>query len=74
VSEAYEDYVVVKKNKTLSNVVFEYYGNLDFFEEVLELNINAIGLDVFLDQGTKLKLPVFVQEELLKEVEASTLW
>ena len=69
-----DNYVVVKKNKTLSKIVFEYYGHLGFFEKILELNINTIGLDMFLNQGTKLTLPFFEQETKLVEVEASTLW
>lgn len=73
-NEEYEEYVVVQKNRTLSEIVFEYYGNLDFFEEVLEINIGTIDLDVFLKQGTKLNLPVFEQDDQLTEIEASTLW
>ncbi len=65
--------VIMQENKRLDEIVFEEYGHLNYLEEVLERNIEAIGYDVFLPQGIEIMLPFYVKENV-KEVEASTLW
>lgn len=70
----YQEFVVTKKFDRLDAIVFRTYGNLDFLEEILELNIKIIQQEVFLPQGTKLKLPIYEQQNTLNEVEASRLW
>ena len=66
--------IVTQKDKRLDEIVFLEYGHLEYFEEVLELNIGAIEQQMHLPQGIELKLPIYQREEKIKEVEASKLW
>ena len=66
--------IVTQKDKRLDEIVFLAYGHLQYLEEVLELNIQAIEQQVHLPQGIELQLPIYKKEEKTQEVEASKLW
>jgi len=70
----YKTVIVTEKNKRLDEIVFLEYGNLKYFENVLELNIKTIGQEVFLKQGIELILPIYIEEKKIEEIEASKLW
>ena len=65
--------IVTSKGQRLDEIVFAEYAHLDYFEEILELNIKAIEQQVHLPVGIELLLPMR-SEPKVKEVEASTLW
>ena len=66
--------VITQSDKRLDEIVFLEYGHLRHVEEILELNIKAIGQEVYLPKGIELKLPIYEEEKNIKEVQASTLW
>ena len=70
----YESYLVTRREERLDAIVFRKYGHLDFLEEILELNIKAIGQNLFLQQGFSIELPIRRIVSKAKEVEASKLW
>jgi phage tail protein X len=74
--DEYETYKVIQKNRRLDEIVFEYYGNVELLEKVLEMNIDTLGDAMFLSQGTEIKLPFVVEvvQSKPREIEASTLW
>jgi len=64
--------IKVTENKRLDQVVYEQLGNLDNFEEILELNKHLIEKDV-LDIGDIVYLPEPKQEDE-KIIKEKALW
>jgi len=62
----------VTENKRLDQVVYEQLGNLDNFEEILELNKHLIEKDI-LDIGDIVYLPEPKQEDE-KIIKEKALW
>lgn len=63
--------VIVKQEKRIDEIVFEYYGNLDHLDEVIELNPHLYQ-KVVLDLGDKIKLPEFQKKEKIANIKG--LW
>ena len=72
-NDEHKTIIVTSRGQRLDEIVFAEYGHLDYFEEILELNIKAIEQQVHLPVGIELLLPMR-SEPKVKEVEASTLW
>ena len=64
--------IKLTENKRLDQVVYENLGNLDNFEEILELNKHLIEKDI-LDIGDIVYLPEPIQTNE-KIVEEKALW
>ena len=62
--------IKLKENKRLDQIVYDYYGNLDNFEEILELNKHLIE-KVILDIDDVVYLPDITTGKI---VEEKSLW
>jgi len=62
--------IKLKENKRLDQIVYDYYGNLDNFEEILELNKHLID-KVILDIDDVVYLPDITTGKI---VEEKSLW
>ena len=62
--------IKLKENKRLDQVVYDYYGNVDNFEEILELNKHLIE-KVILDIDDVVYLPDITTGKI---VEEKSLW
>ncbi len=65
--------IKLTENKRLDQVVYENLGNLDNFEEILELNKHLIEKDI-LDIGDIVYLPEPTQTDNEKILEEKALW
>ena len=62
-----------KGGERLDEIVFKHYGNLDFFNKVLELNGGLNG-KLHLEDGDKVLLPKIEQKEVETEENLKALW
>ncbi|WP_151946925.1 tail protein X [Aliarcobacter butzleri] len=64
---------ITQKNKRLDEIVYNYYGSLEHFQKVLELNNIT---KVFLDLGDVIELPDIEELEEKKDEfsEVGGLW
>ncbi|WP_157352234.1 tail protein X [Aliarcobacter butzleri] len=64
---------ITQENKRLDEIVYNYYGSLEHFQKVLELNNIT---KVFLDLGDVIKLPDIEELEEKKDEfsEVGGLW
>lgn len=60
--------ILAKDKDRLDQIVYEIYGSLDNFEQILELNPN---LSLILRAGDRIKLPDNLKEQESKEEQ---LW
>ncbi|WP_419782332.1 phage tail protein [Malaciobacter marinus] len=63
--------VVVQENKRLDEIVFSHYGNLDHFDDVVEVN-EKLSLKTILELGDEVYLPEFQKKQ--KEQIVQALW
>lgn len=62
---------IVQEDKRLDEIVFEHYGSLDHFDDVVDVN-EKLALKTFLDLGDVVELPEF--SKITKSSNARTLW
>ncbi|MFW3412012.1 phage tail protein [Aliarcobacter butzleri] len=64
---------ITQENKRLDEIVYSYYGSLEYFQKVLELNNIT---KVFLDLGDVIELPDIEELEEKKDEfsEVGGLW
>ncbi len=62
---------IIQEDKRLDEIVFEHYGNLDHFDDVVDVN-EELALKTILELGDVVELPEF--EKKTKSSNAKTLW
>jgi len=63
--------VITQENTTLDKVVFEHYGSLEHFDDVVEVN-EKLSLKTILELGDEVYLPEFEKKQ--KEQIVQALW
>jgi len=63
--------VITQENTTLDKVVFEHYGSLEHFDDVVEVN-EKLSLKIILELGDEVYLPEFEKKQ--KEQTVQALW
>jgi phage tail protein X len=63
--------VEILQKQRFDETVFKHYGNLDYFEKVLEINKHLVH-KLVLEAGDKVELPEF--EEIEKTTQIKALW
>lgn len=63
--------IVITQSRRLDELVFEHYGSLEHFDDVVEVNEELVGKP-FLEVGNEVELPTFEPKQIA--VTAQTLW